>query len=220
MTTAVKPTYQDLFDAMAVTVPEGRSGDVAVSRFEVSDRDAQLDALRCAIQGNGFRAVPAGTYTKLTRRGALWMTDTPAERYDHLDFVRTVMGLNLRRVLVNGLGLGMVVRALLRVPSVTQVDVCEIESDVMGLVAQHVAELGDAAGKRVLVVQGDAFEPDVTWSRGTRWDAVWHDVWQDINGDDYEAHKRIRRTYARRAEYQDVWQANTVRRLARTGAWR
>ena len=203
-----------LFDAMAVPWPEGQSGDVALRKFHISEEEARWDGVRALIHGTG-RAVQPGTYTKLLRGRTLWMSDTPAERYDHLGFVRRCRRTNAERVLVSGLGLGMVSRALLHVDSVQHVDVVDIDADVIALVGPHLEKEAADRGKRVEIHQGDAMDPAGLFGRtGQRWDAAWHDIWPTICGDDYEDHKRIRRAYARRAAWQDVWQGDQVKQLA------
>jgi hypothetical protein len=61
-----------------VAVPEGTSGSVEVRRFVVPERSTEH--LRLSMRGRGC---PPGEYTKLLRNGRLWMSDTPAEWYDH-----------------------------------------------------------------------------------------------------------------------------------------
>lgn len=201
---------------MAVTVPEGTSGDVAVKRFEIKEAEARFANLRMAINGARDRYVQPGTYTSLTRRGTLWMSDTPAERHDHSPFVVTCDRTRAERVLVTGLGLGMVAAALVHVPSVREIDIVEIDADVVALVGEHVVRLGKDHGVEVRVHQGDATRPgDVFGRTGRRWSAAWHDIWPTISPDDYEDHKRVRRAYQARVGWQDVWQGNEVRRMVR-----
>ena len=210
MTTATQPNYLSL---MAVTdLPEATSGAVEVRRFTVNQREADLDRIRGMFASGGTRrSTPPGTYTALYRNRNLWMSDTPDERDDCLHFIRAVERTKCRTVLVNGLGLGSIIGALVHVPSVEVIRICEIDPDVIALVGRHVMDLGLAQNVLVDVRLGDAFTPNLTWGKGVRWDAAWHDIWPTICGEDYPEHKRIRRIYGRRTGFQEVWLAEEVR---------
>jgi len=90
-----------------VDVPEGTSGNWVVERFDVSEADASWDNLRASISMGGLaagRGVTPGNYTCLRRNNRLVMSDTPAEKRDHFEFIREAHG----RVLIARLGLGWV----------------------------------------------------------------------------------------------------------------
>lgn len=187
-----------------VQVPEGVSGDVEVSRFEVEagSLDNVINALKYG------RGTMPGTYTRLDRAGVLWMSDTDAEWRDHLGAV-TRIRWGARRVLINGLGLGLVVRAALAVPEVEHVDVVEIDADVIKLVGPTYE------GPRCTIHHADAY--DIQWPRGTRWDVAWHDIWPTINSDNLPAMARLHRRYGRRTTWQGSWSRELVERLRRQG---
>lgn len=174
-----------------VTVPEGQIGPWAVKRFEVDQESAAASQLRAMFKGRG--AVPAGTYTKLTRNGSIVMSDTPDEMRDHYDAVRKARG----RVLINGLGLGMVLAAVLAKPEVERVTVVEIDADVIALVGEHYA------CARVEIVNASAF--DYQPPKGVRYGAVWHDIWGDICSDNLPDMTTLKRKYGRRADWQGCW---------------
>lgn len=177
-----------------VDVPEGVSGEWSVSRFTVSEQDAAYTRMRAALNPRERgREVPAGTYTQLRRGRTLVMSDTPAEIMDHLDFIHAATG----RVLIHGLGLGMVLKAVLAKPDVTHVDVVEISEDVIRLVAPSYAD------PRVRIRHGDALT--YRWPVGFSWDAVWHDVWDNICGDNLPSMKTLHRRYGKRTRWQGSW---------------
>lgn len=184
-----------------VTVPEGVSGAWRIERFTVSEEAAGLANVRMMFKPGGRRCRP-GTYTRLTRDGYLVMSDTPDEKRDHYWFVRQATG----RVLINGLGLGMVLGAVLRKPDVEHVTVVEQSPDVIALVAPHYAS------GRVTVVCADA----LTWQppKGERYGAVWHDIWDDICEDNLPDMKRLHRRYGRRTRWQGSWARELCERYA------
>lgn len=178
-----------------VDVPEGTSGPWSVERFTVEGGEAELDALRFAIHGIMHRRAPAGSYTRLVRRGTVVMSDTPAEILDHLEAIREIEKASCERVLVNGLGLGLIVRAALRMPHVRQVDVVEAEEDVVKLIRFD--------DDRVRIHRADAYQ--IQWPVGTTWDVVWHDIWPAICSDNLPDMARLKKRYGRRARWQGAW---------------
>ena len=191
-----------------VDVPEGRSGLWEVKRFTVSKDEAKRDAFYsrlAAIQGRSYRPVPAGSYTRLARRGCIVMTDTPSELRDLREPARRAVG---GRVLVNGLGLGIVLQAVLEEPAVEHLTVVEASDDVITLVAPHWVE---RYGGRLTVVHADAFK----WRppRGARYDVVWHDIWDNVTTDNLAGMRRLHAKYRRRCGGAvGRWQGSWCRR--------
>lgn len=179
-----------------VDVPEGVSGDWKVERFTV---ETSISTLRHAFDG---RAIPPGIYTRLSSPKAdAWMTDTPAEYRDAAYFIHAASG----DVLISGLGLGMVVKALLAKDEITSITVVEIESDVIALVADSYPD------PRLRVINADAY----TWKPDQSFDWAWHDIWGDVSTDDLPDMARMCRHYARSMRARDrqlVWGRDLVRR--------
>jgi hypothetical protein len=182
-----------LFEAMTVDLPEGELDGLRIERFTIGDRNIHNLML-------GVRGTRAGTYTKLAINGRLWMSDTDAEKHDHLPALRAASRLNARRVLVNGLGLGMVVKALLTMDHVEHVDIVEVDERVVRLVGGHYA-----ADPRVHVHHADAYEQAKRWPAGSRWEVVWSDIWPDLCTDYLPAMTRLRRSYGRRSDWHGCW---------------
>lgn len=187
-----------MFDTMAVTVPEGVSGNVKIRRIT-----AGPPSLRDLIRMD-TRIVPEGFhFTALYRNGDLWMSDTPAERRDHYPAMRKAQQLSARRVLINGLGLGMIVNGLLTLPHVEHIDVVEIDEDVIALVADHYQRMATSCGKTVSVYQDDAYT--IRWKPGTSWDIAWSDVWLTACTDNLPEMTRLSRKYGRRVRWHGHW---------------
>lgn len=175
-----------------IIVPEGVSGEWAVQEFEVSEAQANFSAIREALSRE--TAVPAGRYKRLMRGNVVVMSNTPMEVRTHRRFVSRARG----SVLINGLGLGMALSEILKKPEVLSVTVIEKSPDVIGLVAPSFT--GDP---RVQIIHADAFE----WKppKGVRYDAVWHDIWDEITADNLPEMNRLHRKYGFRADWQDSW---------------
>ena len=195
-----------------VSIPEGRHGRAEVHRFTIGPNDL-ANAMAAIKHGRG---TAPGTYTALSINGRLWMTDTDAEWRDHLDAVLRIRRPATRRVLVNGLGIGMVVQAALDCPHVERVDVVEIDPDVVALVGPHYA-----ADPRVTIHEADAYT--IKWPTGTRWDVAWHDLWEGISEDNLPGMGRLHRRYGGRVGWQGSWCKERIlanRRRDRAHGWR
>jgi len=190
-----------------VDVPEGASGNWRIEKFEVSEKDAEMQRMRSMF--NGGRGVPVGSYTKLVRGsggfgGTIVMSDTPDEIRDHLGPITEVKRIVYREkrapsVLIHGLGLGMIARAVLK-EGASSVTVVEKSPDVIALTGPWLKE---QFGDRVTIIEGDALD----WKpeRGARWDVVWHDIWDNICSDNLEGMKTLHRRFGRRSLWQGSW---------------
>jgi hypothetical protein len=194
---------------VAAWLPTGEQGSAAIDRFTVDDREAEYEALRAALNpGRMTLPVPAGTYSRLAIDGCLMMTDTPSEVRDHTWPVIEAERRGAVRVLLNGLGLGMVAAQLLAVPSVRHVDIVESNADVIDLVAPHLARLRPGT---IDVHRGDAFTME--WRRGLTWDVAWHDVWESICLYNRDGMIRLTRRFQNRVEWQGCWSRPQVERV-------
>lgn len=168
-----------------VDLPEGESGDWRVEKFMVDRVD-----IRGLLHG---RHVPKGRYTRLMRGTTVVMSDTPAEMREHYSAFRFARG----HCLINGLGLGMLLRNILRKDEVRSVTVIEQSKDVLKLVSPHYQD------ERVEFVHASAF--DYKPPRGKRYEMVWHDIWDSICGDNLPAMHELHRKYGCRADWQGSW---------------
>ena len=187
---------------IVIDVPDGKSGEWEVETFKVSDDEAKMFNLRARFQ-NGCREIKAGSYKKLTRNGSTVMSNTQSEILDHYYFIHKAMCGG--HVLINGLGLGVALKAILESDKVESVTVIEKSKDVIALVGDHYS--GD---KRVNIVNADAFtfKPP----KGQRYSAVWHDIWDDICGSNLPEMTKLHRKYGRRTDWQDSWCKDLCRR--------
>lgn len=187
---------------IACKVPDGISRDWTVDTFTVSEEDAKRDALRCLFNFCYARKVPAGTYKRLRCDGVTVMSNTPAECTDHYQPIQRACG----RVLINGLGLGVVLGAMLAKDCVTHVTVIEQSEDVIALVAPTFTTDG-----RVKIICADAY----TWQppRGIRYDVVWHDIWDTLCEDNLPEMAKLHRKYGRRCDWQGSWGKEFCKRM-------
>jgi len=202
-------------EAMKIDLPEGESNGVRVQKFEVSDSDAKLANMRAVFSTGGRGRIWPGTYTKLMRDNTLWMSDTPDEMHDHASAFWQAKGRG-GRVLINGLGLGMVVQACLLLPNVEHVDVVEIDENVIKLVGPTYQE---RFGDRITIHHADAYEQRKKWPTGSRWNVAWHDIWPSISEDNLSGMATLKRSYGRRAAWQGAWAQEEILRMRQVSYW-
>jgi hypothetical protein len=168
------PNEEYLRAMRADAIPEAESGLWKISKFSLAKPFETKDG-----SGN-VHLIPPGRYTSLTRwtdatihlgMGELVMHDFPYELKKHLIFARRAHG----RVLITGLGLGCIARAVRINPNVESVTVIEMSGDVLAMVAPHMPPGFE-------IIQADA----VDWTEKTdrRFDCAWHDLWAE-DGDDH-----------------------------------
>jgi hypothetical protein len=206
-----KPKWKDLIASLAVDVPEGTLDGITVERFEVV-RDS-FEYLSSVIH-DGARAPRPGVYTRLSRDGYLWMSDTTAERRDHYGPLLQMWRYDAKRVLINGLGLGVIVNAALALPSVEHIDVVEIDERVAKLVGPHYEKSG-----RVTIHIADAYEQMKRWPANTHWDVGWSDIWPTLSEDNLREMTRLNRSYGRRCDWHACWGQQLVKDHVRRHGW-
>lgn len=197
------------YERYKVDWPAGEHGDARIEKYSISKDEAAMFVVQSTSSGYPSR-LRAGDYTRLILRGKLQMADTFDELLDHFDFIDRAAG----NILVNGLGLGVAVRAILMKPKdarVRMVTAVEIDPDVIALVGGHlIRRFGQ---DRLRLVQADALE--YTPPRGERFDCVWHDIWPDATMDNWDEMKRLHRKYGQRCDFQDSWKRGWVKRQLR-----
>jgi len=177
-----------------IDVPDGKSGDWSVETFEVTKEAAEFENIRASFSSSrSRRGIDPGIYKRLMMNRTIVMSNTPTEIDDFLYFTCRATG----SVLVNGLGLGVLLKELLKNNKVKDITVIEKEEDVIKLVSPSYSD------RRLTIIHADAFE----WKppKGKRYNAVWHDIWDYISGDNYPEMKTLHRKYGRRCDYQESW---------------
>lgn len=202
-------TRINFYEICRLQMFEARVNDVSIEHFDVEPKSTE--SLRLAMQGRGCAP---GRYTKLVSKKTLWMSDTAAEISDHLSALWKMQHLG-GRILINGLGLGMVIKGALAMPNIEHVDVVETNSDIIELVGHYYESA------RCTIHHADAFTKQ--WPVGTRWSVAWHDIWPEINEDNLPEYIKLKRKYGKRVDWQGCWAEDTIRaemRRTRNAWWR
>lgn len=175
-------------------VPNGVCGNWRVESFIVSADASEATKFRAAITGRPGEYVPKGDYKRLRRGSVTIMSNTPMEANTNREFVQRAQG----NVLISGLGLGLVLNAILKKPEITLVTVIEKYAEVITLVWPSFE-----SDPRCHIVHADALE--YRPPRGAYYDAVWHDIWDSINPGNLPEMTCLHRRYARRCGWQGSW---------------
>lgn len=172
-----------------INIPDSRSGDWSIESFTVKEKEiSQVFSMMKTGRG-----VPVGNYKKLMRNGVCVMSNTPDEIRDFSSFVYKAKG----SVLVNGLGLGVLLKALLEKDEITKITVIEKSKDVINLISDSITD------KRVSIINADAF--DYKPPKGEKYDCVWHDIWDYISDENLPEMIKLHRKYGKRTNYQESW---------------
>jgi len=178
-------------------IPNGQSGEWRVETFEVSEEDVALENMRMTWKlGMGRRTISPGKYQRLMRGSVVVMSNTDAEINDHRHAMYKMR--DSENVLINGLGLGVVLRDILDSDTLKSVTVIEISEDVIRLVGPTFQD-----DERVNIVCCDAFKYKPP--KGIRYGVVWHDIWDYICADNLLEMHRLHRKYGKRADWQGSW---------------
>lgn len=191
-----------------VSVPTGRSGAITVERFVVTEYSPEN--LRLALHGR--TPISPGLYTKMCENGAIWMSDTDEEIETHQPaFAAFFRAPPESRVLIHGLGLGMIVQEAIRTPNIRKIDVVELNPDVIRLVAPHYQRMAEKHDKTLTIIEANCFT--YRWPVHSRWYAVWHDIWQSYGEDNLGEMDFLKRSFGHRTRWQGCWGQETCRRI-------
>lgn len=186
---------------MEIVVPDGCSGGWRVETFEVSETDSAFTRMRAMMHPGEY--VPAGTYKRLMRGREVVMSNTPMEVATNQPIIRRATGI----VHINGLGLGMVLTAILKKPEVSKVYVVEKSADVISLVAPSFK-----CDPRVSIIHCDALSLKPA---KVRFDCVWHDIWDNVCSDNLHEMHVLHRMYGRKTNWQGSWERDRCEYLKR-----
>ena len=156
-----------------ISLAEGKSGKVSVKHRTETGTVTIVgirQAITCGIQPmNGKLSEPRIIHSLIEEDQGVWMTDSPEELNQIAQMFAEVLPRG--RVLVGGLGLGVVAKAMTLRTTVSEVVVVERNEDVIKLCAEPGAEYR--------VVHADIFDYLRTHERA--FDCYLLDTWQGTN---------------------------------------
>lgn len=214
------------FIDMVQVLQPGESEHYVLEHFTVSKADADFHNLRALWQARGRAStIKPGDYCRLKEKahwGDVVMSDTPYERITNVSAVNRAHG----RMLIGGLGLGMILIPIAAKANVVQIDVIEKSPEVIGLVYPQLCRWWESHGSpatplRVNVIEADMFEYKP--APGVLYDSIYFDIWPNVCSDNYHDMKRLHRSWGRRLNrkgnslaWMDSWERDTCMWLGRT----
>lgn len=181
-----------------VGTPLGVSGEWAVEAFSINEQEADHYNAVMDTMGKLLFKVQPGDYKRLMHRErGVVMSNTPMEVATNTEFLRKAYG----NVLVNGLGVGMVLEALMANTRVDKVTVVEISEDVIALTAGHFATYIQAG--KLVIIRADCLERKP--GPNEVYDFVWHDIWDTISDNNLEEMELLKNRFAPIAWWQGCW---------------
>ena len=154
-------------------------GIATISRIHISKDTARWENLRLMRDAGYMFLLQEGHYARLHIKGELMMSDTPMERKSNSTFVQKANG----KVLIAGLGLGLIIQAILDKEEVTEVVVIEKHQDVIDLVYPKFK----SKKLKVICADIDEWKP----SKEEKFDVIYFDIWADISVDNLEHIRKL-----------------------------
>lgn len=171
-------------------------GDWKITEFTVSDADAKRFNLRQAFQGKPQEMIAAGTFVRLEQlsTGFVVMSNTPMEMNSNRVAFKNANG----KVLVAGLGMGMILDAMLTKPEVTHIRVLEIDKDIIDYVGSFYSN-----DDRVEIIHQDirTYIP----ASDEYYDYIWLDIWDDIDQRNIDEFIELNELFSKHCKKMNLW---------------
>ncbi len=206
----VKEKYK-MFKPMAEILEEKEGEKFVLKKFTVDDEEVRNVQLRALFNRNyEYREFIPGTYIKLVDKqlNEIVMSDTPMEKCTNMDLYENAHG----NVLIGGLGIGMILLAIQDKSEVSSITVIEKHQEVIDLVGSQLP-----LNNKVKIINADVF----TWEINGKYDTIYMDIWNGVNGDLWEEHKKLSRRYIKAINksnpnyWKSSWRKHDYQKLAR-----
>lgn len=178
-----------VFDTATEIIKPREGISFKIEHFDLGQQQISRERIRDSINGTYETCgIKPGKYVRLRSGYDIIMSNTPMERNTNSEFMRYANG----RVLIGGLGLGLVLMEILKKPEVTHVEVVEKYSEIIELVWDQIPNENNKA----VCHKGDILE---WWPDDKRkWDTIYFDIWTYICTDNLEDMKKLHRRFGRR----------------------
>lgn len=185
-------------------------GIATISKFKFEHKKDPLFNLR-AIRDGGDFMVNDGKYVRLHVDGVLMMSDTDMEKRSNREFVQKANG----KVLIAGLGIGLILPPILEKENVSSVIVIEKYADVITLVGDKFKN------KKLSIINADIFE----YKPEEKFDTIYFDIWSNICEDNLQEirllHNRFKNKLNRSNPdcWMNSWMKEFLQRQKKKNSW-
>lgn len=167
-------------------------GVAKISKVVFEEKNDLLTNLRLMRDsGEWWFRMKEGTFVRLSVNGQLMMSDTAMERYSNREFIESANG----KVLVAGLGVGMILANILDKEEVTEVIVIEKYQDVIDLVSDKFTH------PKLKIICTDVF--DYVPEKDEKFDTIYFDIWADISTDNLKEIKLLHNRFKNKLNRQN-----------------
>ncbi|OQP65544.1 hypothetical protein A3860_17930 [Niastella vici] len=113
------------------------------------------------------------------------------------------------KVLVFGLGLGMVAQALAAKTDVHTITVVELDQELVDMVGTYYENYSS----KIKIIQGNAF----TYHDSKSYDAIWFDIWDTISSDNLPEMDLLKKRWKKKAPIRMCWAEKDCRWMKKNG---
>ncbi|NNH78919.1 hypothetical protein HLH17_14950 [Acinetobacter sp. ANC 5380] len=177
-----------------VQVKPSKFGEWQIIEFEISDSDASFFNMRNAINGRSHLNVEAGSYTRLMKANEVVMSNTQMELQSNSVAYENATG----NVLIAGLGMGMILDAILSKPDVKSVLVVEFDQHIVDHIGAYYKD-----DSRVEIIQGSIFDYQLTDNE--HYDYIWFDIWTFLSQDNCEEFITLYEKFEDHCDWMSFW---------------
>jgi hypothetical protein len=152
----------------------------------------KLDQFEITAKNRPIRYYLAdGKYVRLTDGFDCIMSDTDMEQRTNMNFIRYANG----DVFIAGLGIGLIVLPVQEKTNVRSITILEKYPEVIELVGKQLP-----LNNKVKIINGDVFEYE--FSKGTKFDTIYFDIWNYVNEDVYKEMAQLRKKYRKYKKFK------------------
>jgi hypothetical protein len=171
-------------------------GNWKIEEFVISKNEADRFNMRQAFQGKTKELIREGTYMRLEQlsTGFVVMSNTPMELNSNLVAYKNATG----KVLVAGLGMGMILDAILSKDDVTKVRVVEVDKDIIDYVGSFYKN-----DPRVEIIHADI--RDYFLKNEEQFSYIWIDIWDGINESNLDEMYELNERFSDHCTNMNLW---------------
>lgn len=190
-----------------ITIPDNKVGKWEIKSFTLTEAQINYHNAREAIgkkryihKGAGFKKLLC--YKEgLSADGIVVKSNATQEVSKYLPFIKIAEG----DVLIFGLGLGMMVQALIEKEVVRSITIIESDEDLIRLSGTYYMNLSE----KVIVIRANAF----TYPVSGNYHAIWFDIWDHIAITNLPEMQKLKQRWHEHAAVLMCWAENECKAL-------
>lgn len=191
-----------IFPSMANILDRKESTSFLLEKYNLSKDEVEIMIFRDIINGRReYKGLSLGEYIRLIDKNKkeIIMSDTPMEKRTNIEFYRNANG----KVLIGGLGIGMILLAVQKKPQIDKIVVVEKHKEIIDIVASQLP-----LNHKVIIINDDIFN----FKTEELFDCIYFDIWNVINREYFKEHLYLIKKY-----YNNLNKKNLMSWI---GSWR